>query len=167
VDLEALGTEEGETEVVRLIIMMDRLGPEFYDHVQNVLVNLLFPEADTVYLPLKPLTKNDPTGLQILEIPTVAALQPLVEKLKDLKSPKFFAVTLHDPSWTDETPSYSMLNHAVPFADLSYKWRLDWVALWFRKPERVNHYSNKYVDDQHKKIFQQGKAKRYSATLRG
>jgi len=145
--------------------MMNRLGPEFHDHVQNVFVNLVFPEAETVYLPLKPLTKNDPTGLQILDIPTVAALQPLVESLKGLKSPKFLAVTLHDPSWTDETPSYSILNHAVPFAGLSYKWRLNWVTFWFKKPERVNHYLNKYVDDQYKKIIQQGNPKRCWASL--
>lgn len=159
VNLEALDTESGKTEITRLILMMDRLSPEFFYHAQNVFINLLFPEGDTVYLPLRALTKDDPTGLQILDNPTIAALLPLVEKLKNLRTTRHFAVTIRDPSWTDETPSYSMLNHAVPFADLPFTWRLDWVALWFKNPERVSRASNKYIAEQHKNIVREGMEK--------
>ena len=162
VNLEAQETEEGKTEISRLILMLDRLSPGFFYHAQNVFINLLFPEGDTVYLPLKALTKDDPTALQILDLSTVAALLPLMEKLKNLRTTQHFVVTIRDPSWTDETLSYSMLNHAVPFADLPFQWRLDWLALWFRKPERVSRASMKYVEDQHKKTVQERKEKKNS-----
>lgn len=119
VDVACLETPAGSSEIARLIIMMDRLGPEFCEHAQSVFVNLLLPEGETTYHPLpRQLKSTDPQGLEILEISTVAALQPLIEKFKEMMMTRLFVITLVDPSWTDETPTYDTLSHVVPFKGL-------------------------------------------------
>ncbi|KAM3068889.1 hypothetical protein ACMFMG_004063 [Clarireedia jacksonii] len=161
-----------------LIQNLELLGPEFKTSVQNMLINIIFPEPSPSTSSESPTTSNinatshtTPEFMHLTELVTHLSLSsPPLQSLpspQPLSSLQTLTILLTVPN-SSKPLSLSQLTLLLPFYDLPFtSWTIKWRTSFMTRAEPVGGWPVHYLDKERNRLLRERERERVVAEESG
>jgi hypothetical protein len=137
-----------DERTMKLVNIMNELGPEFAASTRTVFISIRFPEEtpETPEYLLQDLQEQ-------MQSRPYRTLQNICNKLKEFTSLQRLEIVLHTQAHSRNPVALAQLHFALPFYELPFtKWQLKWQNTYMSRPEPIRGWSITHLNIERAKI---------------